>query len=53
MKMDEKNRRNFICKICGLYGTREEISDISGLGLSATKMRLYRAQEALQNLMKS
>ena len=28
MKMDEKNRRNFICKICGLYGTREEISDI-------------------------
>ena len=28
MKMDEKNRRNFICKRCGLYATREEISDI-------------------------
>lgn len=28
MEMDEKNRRNFICKRCGLYATREEISDI-------------------------
>lgn len=28
MKMDEKNRRHFICKRCGLYATREEISDI-------------------------
>ncbi len=28
MKMDEKNRRNFICKRCGLYATREEVSDI-------------------------
>lgn len=29
----------------------EEIADISNLGLSATKMRIYRAQEALQSLM--
>ena len=28
MEMDEKNRRHFICKKCGLYATREEISDI-------------------------
>ena len=28
MKMDEKNRRHFICKRCGLYATREEVSDI-------------------------
>jgi hypothetical protein len=28
MKMDEKNRRHFICKKCGLYATREEVSDI-------------------------
>ena len=28
MKMDEKNRRHFVCKRCGLYATREEISDI-------------------------
>ena len=28
MEMDEKNRRHFICKRCGLYATREEISDI-------------------------
>ena len=28
MEIDEKNRRNFICKRCGLYATREEISDI-------------------------
>ena len=28
MEMDEKNRRNFICKRCGLYASREEISDI-------------------------
>ncbi len=28
MKMDEKSRRHFICKRCGLYATREEISDI-------------------------
>ena len=26
--MDEKNRRHFICKRCGLYATREEVSDI-------------------------
>ena len=28
MKMDEKNRRHFVCKHCGLYATREEVSDI-------------------------
>ena len=28
MKMDEKNRRNFVCKRCGLYATREQVSDI-------------------------
>ena len=28
MKMDEKNRRHFICNRCGLYATREEVSDI-------------------------
>ena len=28
MEMDEKNRRNFVCKRCGLYATREQISDI-------------------------
>ena len=28
MEMDEKNRRHFICKKCGLYATREEISDL-------------------------
>lgn len=28
MKMDEKNRRHFVCKRCGLYATREEVSDI-------------------------
>jgi hypothetical protein len=28
MKMDEKNRRHFICKRCGLYATREEVQDI-------------------------
>ena len=28
MKMDEKNRRHFICKRCGLYATREEVTDI-------------------------
>ena len=28
MKMDEKNRRNFVCNRCGLYATREEVSDI-------------------------
>ena len=28
MKMDEKNRRHFICKKCGLSATREEVSDI-------------------------
>ena len=28
MKMDERNRRHFICKRCGLYATREEVSDI-------------------------
>lgn len=31
----------------------EEISEISGLGLSATKMRLYRAQENLQSQINS
>lgn len=31
----------------------EEIADISGLSLSAAKMRLYRAQEALQKLVSS
>ena len=24
----KKNRRHFICKRCGLYATREEVSDI-------------------------
>ncbi len=28
MKMDERNRRHFVCKRCGLYATREEVSDI-------------------------
>lgn len=28
MKVDEKNRRHFVCKRCGLYATREEVSDI-------------------------
>lgn len=28
MKMDEKNKRHFVCKRCGLYATREEVSDI-------------------------
>lgn len=28
MKVDEKNRRHFICRQCGLYATREEVSDI-------------------------
>jgi len=28
MKMDEKSRRYFICKRCGLYATREQLGDI-------------------------